>query len=114
MTVRHRRNGPNIGIAITLYCPGFAGKRVLDGVRRRVWQCIDGALGYNGDRRGHCTGRHRPCEKRLCGAGATMEFREASCTKLPFDPASFDCVVSFRDFGHIAEASGFIAEVNGC
>lgn len=44
-------------------------------------------------------------------ARGNVEFREASCTKLPFDPASFDCVVSFETLEHIAEQAEFIAEV---
>ncbi|MBL8514749.1 MAG: class I SAM-dependent methyltransferase, partial [Betaproteobacteria bacterium] len=44
-------------------------------------------------------------------ARGNVDFVEASCAKLPFDSASFDCVVSFETLEHIAEQAEFMAEV---
>lgn len=40
-----------------------------------------------------------------------LEFVEASCTQLPFEPAKFDVVVSFETIEHIHEQAAFLDEV---
>ncbi|MBL8520338.1 MAG: class I SAM-dependent methyltransferase [Betaproteobacteria bacterium] len=44
-------------------------------------------------------------------ARGNVEFIESSCTALPFEPAAFDCVVSFETLEHIADQAAFMAEV---
>jgi hypothetical protein len=49
---------------------------------------------------------------RQCyGALQNLRFIEASCTSLPFEDASFDCIVSFETLEHIAEQARFLAEL---
>jgi SAM-dependent methyltransferase len=49
--------------------------------------------------------------RKAYASRGNVEFVESSCTKLPFDSASFDCVVSFETLEHIAEQAEFVAEV---
>ena len=42
---------------------------------------------------------------------ANLELIEASCTRLPFEAASFDAVVSFETIEHIHEQAAFLDEV---
>ena len=42
---------------------------------------------------------------------ANLQFFEASCVKLPFSAAEFDCVVSFETIEHIAEQAEFLDEI---
>ena len=49
---------------------------------------------------------------RVAYAGrANLRLFEASCTRLPFDAASFDVVVSFETIEHIREQAEFLDEV---
>ncbi len=49
---------------------------------------------------------------RQCyGALQNLRFTEASCTTLPFEDASFDCIVSFETLEHIPEQARFLAEI---
>lgn len=42
---------------------------------------------------------------------ANLQFAEAPCTRLPFDAAAFDVVVSFETIEHIREQAEFLDEV---
>ncbi len=42
--------------------------------------------------------------------GANLEFLEADCCALPFEPSTFDCIVSFETIEHLENQDGMLAE----